>query len=185
MNYLVTYFNDFNHDAVVPDFKIHTCIVNGKINVLKLFVKYLANTEWSSFGDKFKCSCDLYYTFSLDHDTKIEWEYSTINYETLHEKIINNNYICNQCHDAFNDKGNEIINFIKKIYNDTIDDCISITPDLRQICKMRIKSLNNLKSVSTDGIVHELVIPVLSDDDTSFVAYDHERFNSRAEDVVS
>lgn len=54
-------------------------------------------------------------------------------YKTLHNK-----YICEKCCD----KANEIINFISKIYDETIYNYLSISPKFQHLCKIYIKVLN-------------------------------------------
>lgn len=189
MKYLVTYFNNLDYSDLYNT-EIHTCIVNGKLNVLKIFLKHLGETQWSGEMQGFKCSCGLYYDFSLDHKDFWELDYSIVNYKTLHDLMINGTYICKDCQDTFNNKGTEIINFIKKIYNGTIDDYISITPHMQHICKIGIKLLNDLEldPRPEDGIVCKQIMPVLKDNDCfskESHEYDVNYFDTKVEDNVS
>ena len=200
MKYLVTYFDNLDHSDLYNT-QIHTCIVDGKLNTLKLFLKHLDMTEWGGF-QRFKCSCGLCYEFSLECDDFFDESYCTINYKTLHKKIIENKYICDACQDTFNDKGNEIINFIKRIYYGTIDNYLSISMEMEGICKIGIKQIsieNENENADTDGIICSSSMPIVSDTDfysntrleycdghfysNISTEYCDDHFGSRAEDV--
>ena len=189
MKYLITYFNKLDYSELY-DTRIYTCIVDGKLNVLKLFLKHLNKTCWSNETQNFKCSCDIHYEFSLEYDDFYEEgsDYCVINYKTLHEKMSNNDYICNICQNTFNDKGNEIINFVKKIYNDCIDDYLSITQHMQCICKIGIQQLDikEKEKKEENGIIYKMSMPILDDNDCyskDSTEYNENHFGSRAEDV--
>lgn len=191
MRYLITHFADVE-EQLLCNSSLHTCIIEGKINVLKLFIKHLNDTWWGNIRNDFRCCCNKYYIFSIKNEDSIDIfsddeTLVIINYKSLHDKYINNEYICSDCCDKFNNKANEIINFISKIYNETIDDFLSISPKYQHLCKIYIKVLNETLESNENGIIANFHLPMrLRTDyyDPNSTEYEDNLFECRAEDHI-